>query len=106
MGNQCSLCRPMPVEEQQVLDRASLAAPTFQPLPRDSQMDAVTSCVRLALVSCGHVNQVKIEDGANGVSSALISAELSSGPCIFPRSYEVVQLAKRSLEAIASRLDN
>jgi len=81
-------------------------SPTFEPVPRDSQMDAVISCINLALASCGQVSEIKIEEGPTGKSSTLISAELSSGPRAPARSYEVVQLAKQSLDAITTRLDS
>jgi hypothetical protein len=83
-------------------------SPIFEPVLKDSPMDAVTSCINLALASCGWVSDIRIEEGSTGKSSTLISAELSSGPhdSARARTYEVVQLAKQSLDAITARLDS
>lgn len=89
-------------DSPQMHTRLTSAAPSFQPTSGDSQMDAVTSCVRLALLSCGQIKQVNAEQGLAG--STLISAELSSAP-ESKAGYQVMQLAKQSLEAITSRFD-
>jgi len=113
--SECSVCHAAEPEEicgeAEVIDepvayrtKLTTASSSFSPASGDSHMDAATSCVHLALVSCGQVKQVTIEHGRNGASSALISAELSNGSQA--KAYDIMQLAKQSLEAFASQLDS
>lgn len=67
-------------------------------------MEAVVSCLRLALASCGQVQNINIERGLLGANSIVISAKLQSGPSIYPRAYEIMQLAKQALDAITGGL--
>lgn len=84
--------------------KLKVGAPAFQPAPKDTRLDAIISCLQLVLTSCGQIRDIKIERGLVGASPVLISAELQRGPCASSRSYEVVHLAKQSLDAIAERL--
>jgi len=84
--------------------RLKVEAPAFQPAPKDTRIEAVLSCLHLALASCGQVRDIKTERGPAGVSSTWISAELQRGPCASARSYDVIHLAKQSLDAITARL--
>lgn len=84
--------------------RLKVEAPAFQPAPKDTRIEAVLSCLHMALASCGQVHDIKTERGPAGVSSTWISAELQRGPCASARSYDVIHLAKQSLDAITARL--
>jgi len=80
-------------------------APALQPgLKLDTRMDAITSCLRLVLVSCGQIRDIKMENGLSGASSVLMSAELHCGPRGSSRSYEVMKLTRQALDGITSRL--
>jgi hypothetical protein len=100
------ICGEAEVIDELAAHRTKLttASSSFSPASGDSHMDAATSCVHLALVSCGQVKQVKIEHGRNGASSSLISVELSNGPQA--KAYDIMQLAKQSLEAFALQVDS
>lgn len=76
----------------------------FQPTPKDASMNAVVSCLHMALVSCGRLRDIKIERNQHGLSSTWLSGELLGGPCAPARSYEVMILVKQSLDAIVERL--
>jgi len=80
------------------------ASPAFQPIMQaNTRLDAVTNAVYLALVSCGQISNIRVEQGVEGVSPTLLSAELQSGP----RScYDAIHLARQALEAITARVDS
>jgi len=100
------ICGAAEVIDELAADRTKLtsASSSFLPVSGDSHMDAATSCIHLALVSCGQVKHVKVEHGRNGASSSLISVELGNGPQA--KAYDIMQLAKQSLEAFASQVDS
>lgn len=77
---------------------------SFATQPEDPQINPVISSIHSALLSCGHVYEVKIEKGNNGASSTLISAVLDGGMASSARSYEALQLAKKALEAVATQI--
>jgi len=86
--------------------RLTSAAPSFQPGANngnDMQMDVVTSCIHASLASSGQTRHIKVEKDINGTSSTVISAELHHGLDASVRSYEVMQLVKRSLNSIVSQ---
>lgn len=99
---------------------AATIAPAFQPvvvmpvvpplvanhsLTKASEMDPVVSCLHIALVSCGRLRDIKIERDHRGLSSSTwVSAQLHSGPSASSRSYDIINLARQSLEAITDRL--
>jgi len=88
--------------------KLKVEAPVFKPAPNVAGLDAVISCLHLALTSCGQIRDIKTERGPMatryGTSPILISGELQSGPCASSRSYDVVHLTKQALEAITARL--
>jgi hypothetical protein len=79
-------------------------APAFQPVPTDAKMDAVANALYLVLASCGQMNGITIERGIRGESPTLISAELQAGRNATTRCYDIMHLAKQSLDAITARL--
>jgi len=79
-------------------------APAFEPKQYDARFEAIASCLRIALVSCGQIQDIKVEAGLAGMSSLMIFAELHSGPRAAARSYDVMQLTKQALDAITGRL--
>lgn len=84
--------------------RLKVEAPVFQPVTKDTRMEAVVSCIHLALFASGQVHDLKVESGYVCSSTTAISAEIPSGPDACARSYRAMQLAKQSLEAITDRL--
>jgi len=82
-------------------------APAFQPVPADSRTDAVVNAAYLALVSCGQLKRVTMENGIQGQSPTLLCAQLKGSPHAAnasARCYDAMQLVKQSLEAITSQL--
>lgn len=79
-------------------------APAFQPMVTETGLDVVANAVYLALVSSGLTREVKIEKGVQGVFPTSISVELQSGPRSSSRCYDVVHLARQTLEEITTRL--
>merc|ERR1719409_2688177 len=67
-------------------------------------MDAVTNAVYLVLLSCRQIKEIKMESGAMGKSARSLFAELQGGPNAKARCYDVILLARQSLEAITSHL--
>lgn len=84
--------------------RLKVQAAAFQPVPKDTRMEAVISCINLALFSSGQAHNIKIENGVIWMSATVISAEVLPGHDAAARAYSVMQLTKTSLEAITSRL--
>jgi hypothetical protein len=77
----------------------------FQPMATDTRLDGVANAVYLALTSSGQTCQVKIEKGVQGKSPTVISAELPSCSRSSARCYDVIHLARQTLEEITTRLD-
>jgi len=102
-ASQCYDCQPGFGQSLGAPTKLKSTAPSFQPVQEDSQMDAITSCIQLALSSCGKIHDIVNEPGLNGASSTLLTAKLNSG-LNAASSYEVVQLAKQSVSAITSRI--
>lgn len=99
----------MEVEGFALASRTKLTttAPAFQPLPkRSTRLYSVTDAAYLVLESCGQATVSKMENGVQGQSSALIMADLLSGPRAQSRCYDAVQLVKQALDAIVARLPN
>jgi hypothetical protein len=84
--------------------RLKVEAPVFQPVPKDTRMEAVISCVHLALFSSGQVCNIRIENSLMWNSSTVVSAVVPAGADASSRSYNVMQLTKQALEAITERL--
>jgi len=87
----------------QVDTRMHAVVPAFQPV-QDTGMNAVVSCLHIALVSCGRLRDIKIERDPWGKSATWLSSELHAGPSDSFRSYDVINLARQALEAITERL--
>lgn len=85
--------------------RLKVEAPVFQPVPKDSRMEAIVSCVHLALFSSGQVCNIGVESSSLLWNSAtVVTAEVPGGADAQSRSYGVMQLTKQALEAITERL--
>lgn len=76
------------------------------PVETDTRVDTVVNAAYIALTSCGQTQDVKLYKGSSASPSAniVLTAELSHGPSPAARCYDVMHLAKQSLEAIAARL--
>merc|ERR1711988_1126016 len=98
-------CESVEATAESMISSAPALHPTCEePELGDVRIAAVVSSIQSALSSCGHIHQIKVEQGASGPSSLLISAELNSHSQT--KAYDVMQLAKKSLEAISSRLES
>lgn len=86
--------------------KLKVAAPAFQPMTADSRIEAAANAVYLALASSGQTSHVKIEKSDQRSAPVLISVELESGPGFSTRCYDVVHLARQTLEEITTRLEN
>lgn len=84
--------------------RLKVQARAFQPVPKDTRMEAVISTIHLALFSSGQVNNINIESGAIWMNATVISAQVLAGPDAPARAYNVMHLTKNALEAITARL--
>jgi hypothetical protein len=84
--------------------RLKVQAAAFQPVPKDTRMEAVISCIHLALFSSGQAHNIKIENTFLTMSATVVSADVPAGHDAPARAYSVMQLTKSSLEAITSRL--
>merc|ERR1719399_1610389 len=91
-------------QDSEARTKLKVEAPVFQPVPKDTRMEAVVSCVHLALFSSGQVCNIRIENSLMWNSATVVSAVVPAGADASSRSYNVMQLTKQALEAITERL--
>jgi len=98
-------CESAEATAESMISSATAFHPTREePELGDVRIAAVTSSIQSALSSFRDIHHIRIEQGASGPSSLLISAELNSHSQT--KAYDVMQLAKKSLEAISSQLES
>lgn len=105
-------CRECLVNPFDMRTKLKATAPSFQPLPKsdpplpksDARIDAIANAIHLALSTSGHAQSIKVEMNPTHKPHVVVLAEVPTGPHSVARCYDLIQLAKQSVEAIAERL--
>jgi hypothetical protein len=106
------LCMPCLVNPFEIRTKLKSTAPSFQPFPKsdpplpksDSRIDAIANAIHLALSTSGHAQSIKVEMNPTRKPHVIILAEVPTGSHSVSTGYDLIRLAKQSVEAIADRL--